>query len=95
MLICSANCERSEFNVSPFSVQYYSADELRTMLKANGFQAEVYAGFSTRLHGVAEQLRDRCRPHRSSHEVDTKDDEVESTYPNGSFSVNSRLYLSS
>ena len=61
VLICSANCERSEFNVSPFSVQYYSAEQLRAMLISNGFQAEVYAGFSTQLHGVGEQIRDRCR----------------------------------
>jgi ubiquinone/menaquinone biosynthesis C-methylase UbiE len=61
VLICSANCERPEFNVSPFSNRYFSARELAGLLTKNGFQADVYAGFPLVSGGVAERVRESIR----------------------------------
>lgn len=38
VIICTVNNEWSGFNPSPYSVRYYSAQELRSMLKDNGFR---------------------------------------------------------
>jgi ubiquinone/menaquinone biosynthesis C-methylase UbiE len=61
VLVCSANCERPEFNVSPFSKQYYSANALRELLEQNGFQPDVFAGFSVKPQGQLDQVRNRIR----------------------------------
>jgi lipopolysaccharide/colanic/teichoic acid biosynthesis glycosyltransferase/SAM-dependent methyltransferase len=61
VLICSANCERPEFNMSPFSNRYFSARELSKLLQQHGFQAEVYAGFPLTVGGVVDRFRNNVR----------------------------------
>ena len=45
VMICSANCERRDFNPSPFTHKYFSAGELRDLLAEHGFAVSLYAGF--------------------------------------------------
>lgn len=45
LVLCTVNCEWQAFNPSPFSVRYFSASELATLLEQHGFQAELAAGF--------------------------------------------------
>jgi ubiquinone/menaquinone biosynthesis C-methylase UbiE len=45
ILICSANREWSAFNPSPHSHQYFSAAELRKLLKNHHMRAEIFVGF--------------------------------------------------
>ncbi|MBM4076893.1 MAG: class I SAM-dependent methyltransferase [Planctomycetes bacterium] len=61
LLICSANRERSDFNPAPLSHRYFSAKELAGCLEKSGFSAEVFAGFPTENHGIANRLRQACR----------------------------------
>ncbi len=61
VLICSANCERPEFNVSPYSHRYFTASQLAALLEKNGFRAELFAGFPLEAGGLANQLRDNLR----------------------------------
>jgi lipopolysaccharide/colanic/teichoic acid biosynthesis glycosyltransferase/ubiquinone/menaquinone biosynthesis C-methylase UbiE len=61
LLICSANCERPDFNPSPFSMQYFSASKLRSMLERNGFQTKVSAAFPLSHDGWQSKVRQVCR----------------------------------
>ncbi len=61
LLINSANCERRDFNPSPFSTRYFSAKELRQLLEAEGFDATLWAGFPTAPHGVVGKIQQSCR----------------------------------
>lgn len=61
VLICSANCERRDFNVSPYSRRYFSARELSELLLQNGFRTEVYAGFPLLPGGLTDRIRDNVR----------------------------------
>lgn len=61
LLICSANCERPNFNVSPYSVQYFSATDLRELMEQNGFRAKLYAGFPTKPSDWKDHVRQACR----------------------------------
>lgn len=45
LLICSANRLWGEFNPSPHSVRYFSADELAGLLGSAGFRAERYGAY--------------------------------------------------
>jgi SAM-dependent methyltransferase len=45
LLICTANKECRGFNPSPFSRRYFSSEELRQLLVANGLRAEILGGF--------------------------------------------------
>ena len=46
ILICSVNCEWSDFNPSPYSTRYLSAREIEAALTQHGFHVQIYAGFS-------------------------------------------------
>lgn len=61
LLICSANCERPDFNASPYSVHYFSARALRELLEQNGMRAKIYAGFPHDPQGWANHIRQTCR----------------------------------
>ncbi len=61
VLICSANRERPDFNVSPFSTQYFSAKELRELLERNGFSATIHAGFLLEPQGWKNRSRQAVR----------------------------------
>jgi SAM-dependent methyltransferase len=45
LLIATVNCEWEGFNPSPFSIQYFSASQLRGGLQRCGFEAELKSGF--------------------------------------------------
>jgi SAM-dependent methyltransferase len=61
VLICSANCERPEFNASPYSKKYFSARELSALLQQSGFRADIHAGFPVVSGGWADRVRDSVR----------------------------------
>jgi len=45
VVICSVNRAWSDFNPSPLSTRYYSAQELGDLLKEHGFGVELYGAF--------------------------------------------------
>lgn len=45
VMICSANCERQDFNPSPYTHKYFSAGGLQRLLVNDGFEVEMYGGF--------------------------------------------------
>lgn len=47
LLICSVNKECRDFHPSPFSVCYYSANELLRLLREHSFQVKIFGGFPT------------------------------------------------
>ena len=55
LVVCSTNVEWTDFNPSPHSVQYHSAEQLRRSLEHEGFRVEVFAAFPDRQ----DVLRDR------------------------------------
>ncbi len=61
LLICSANCERADFNVSPFSHRYFSAKDLHQLLSSHGFETTLYAGFSLEPQGWKSNVRQAIR----------------------------------
>jgi lipopolysaccharide/colanic/teichoic acid biosynthesis glycosyltransferase/SAM-dependent methyltransferase len=61
LLICSANCERSDFNPSPFATSYFSANQLRDLISRHGFHPEILAGFPIQFQGVGGVLRQILR----------------------------------
>ena len=61
LLINSANCERRDFNPSPFSTRYFSASEIKEVLERNGFHTEVFAAFPLESHGAGDVVRQMCR----------------------------------
>lgn len=61
LLICSANCERPDFNVSPMSSYYLSASALHELLAREGFQPTIYAGFPIDPAGSGDRMRQLCR----------------------------------
>lgn len=52
LLISSVNPQWSGFNPSPFSTTYYSAAELAALLRAQGFEPELYAAFREKEDGL-------------------------------------------
>lgn len=51
LLLSMPNPEWDGFNRSPFSVRYFTADELRAFLVANGYRAGIKAGFAAAPRG--------------------------------------------
>ncbi len=47
LLVCSANCERPDFNPSPYTHRYFSAKQLGHLLTGAGFSVELAAAFPT------------------------------------------------
>lgn len=56
LFICSANRESDGFNPSPFSHQYYSAEELNLLLRQSGFTAGMFGGFPMPTYGARNRL---------------------------------------
>lgn len=56
LLVCTVNREWPDFNPSPFSTRYHSADELRGLLSSAGFGVAMFAGFPV----AASTGRDRA-----------------------------------
>ncbi|MBM4030067.1 MAG: class I SAM-dependent methyltransferase, partial [Planctomycetes bacterium] len=55
ILISTVNKEWSDFNPSPLSARYFSAQELGELLKSQGFNAELYGAFPV----CGESIKDR------------------------------------
>jgi SAM-dependent methyltransferase len=53
LLISSVNPQWAGFNPSPFSTRYFPAAELAVLLRAHGFEVEVYAAFHEEEDGPA------------------------------------------
>ena len=53
VLICSANCERPDFNPSPFTHRYFSAKALQELLLQHDFQVSVYGAYPVAPSGNA------------------------------------------
>jgi SAM-dependent methyltransferase len=52
LLISSVNPQWEGFNPSPFSTMYYSASELASLLRAGGFETEMFAAFRVKESGL-------------------------------------------
>ena len=52
LLISSVNCEWNSFNPSPMSTKYYSATELLSLLREQGFQVDMFAAFPESDEGI-------------------------------------------
>jgi len=61
VMICSANCERRDFNPSPYTHKYFSATELRETLLAQGFGVEMYGGFAVGHAGLRGRILSKLR----------------------------------
>ena len=48
ILVCTVNTEWTDFNPSPFSLRYYSAEELVRLLRHHDFDTELYHAFPTK-----------------------------------------------
>ena len=77
LLICSANCERADFNASPFSHRYFSARDLGSLLSREGFDPHDLRRFSDQAAGL-DRPRASCRSHGGGETaVDSQNHEVE------------------
>jgi SAM-dependent methyltransferase len=56
LLLSTVNRLWDGFNPSPYTFRYFSAQELRLLLRAEGFAAELYAAFPARARGVREAM---------------------------------------
>jgi len=56
VLVCSANCERHDFNASPFTHRYYSAAELQSLLNEQGFAVELFGGYATQSRSISGRV---------------------------------------
>ncbi len=54
LVLCSVNKEWSDFNPSPYHTVYYSAPELAGLLRANGFEPDVFGAFPTAAHSLSD-----------------------------------------
>lgn len=68
LLICSANCERPDFNPSPYTFRYFSAGDLGRLMEQQGFGVDLEAAFpvqegaaATGLHGMLRSLAVKLR----------------------------------
>jgi ubiquinone/menaquinone biosynthesis C-methylase UbiE len=56
VLICTANREWPDFNPSPFSAKYFSAQELHEWLLRQGFKVELYGAFPVVDEAASDRL---------------------------------------
>lgn len=56
VLICTANRDWSGFNPSPFSVRYFSAPDIRTLLSQHKFDVHVFGDCPV----YSDSLKDKC-----------------------------------
>lgn len=61
LLISCPNPQWADFNPSPFSLRYHTADELTASLTRAGFEVDVRAGFSTAPRGSFGRARSALR----------------------------------
>lgn len=51
VFVCSANRERPDFNPSPYTHRYFSANEMREMLVSEGFDVDIYGAYPVESNG--------------------------------------------
>ncbi|MDR7537355.1 MAG: class I SAM-dependent methyltransferase [Armatimonadota bacterium] len=56
LLISTVNRLWSGFNPSPYTFRYFTAPELRALLRAEGFDVALYAAFPARSRGAREAM---------------------------------------
>jgi ubiquinone/menaquinone biosynthesis C-methylase UbiE len=56
LLICTVNREWRDFNPSPFSTHYFSAQELVHWLRGHGFGAEILGAFPVRRDSLKDSI---------------------------------------
>ena len=56
LILGSVNRRWSGFNRSPHSVQYFDADELRSLLEQHGFTVQMLGGFPDRSDSIVERI---------------------------------------
>ncbi len=56
LIICTANKDWPGFNSSPYSYRYFSANELYSLLKGNGFEVELFADCPSLSDGFKDNL---------------------------------------
>ena len=56
VLICTVNREWSDFNPSPLSTRYFSAQELTDLLRRQGFNIELYGSFPVSRGSVRDHI---------------------------------------
>lgn len=54
LLICTINREWSDFNPSPFSTRYFSAQELSELLQEHQFRVEIYGAFPVKSGSIRD-----------------------------------------
>lgn len=61
LLLCSANCERPDFNPSPFHVAYLTAAQLCQELERVGFAVTCFGAFPVAPSGELHRIRETIR----------------------------------
>ncbi len=56
LLICTVNCNWSDFNPSPYSLKYFSVPELYALMKRNFSKVEIYGGFPAFTASAKEKV---------------------------------------
>lgn len=56
LIISTVNCEWPGFNPSPYTVKYYSANELHSLLHNAGFSVKVLAGFYDNIDSPVKRI---------------------------------------
>jgi SAM-dependent methyltransferase len=56
IVICTVNCEWTDFNPSPFSTAYMTARQVKDLLEAGGFSVSMYAGFPVDRAGARDRV---------------------------------------
>lgn len=56
VLLCTVNREWPEFNPSPFSVRYYTSDELRDLFHRHNFKVDIYQAFPVREESALDSI---------------------------------------
>jgi SAM-dependent methyltransferase len=56
VVISSVNREWADFNPSPYSTRYFSAEELREMLVRERFSPEIYGAFGVASGGARDRV---------------------------------------
>lgn len=57
LLICTVNKEWPGFNPSPFSVRYFSAEDLYLLLEKHGFEPALFAGSKADESGILSAMK--------------------------------------
>jgi len=57
IIICSVNKDWSDFNPSPFSMEYFSVSELSALLEQHGFDVECFGSCPAHLSSLRDRIK--------------------------------------